>query len=144
VLDHDRVSRSHADIQYRQGKFILVDGSTNGTYLFLENGARYFVQREEFPLHDRGIICLGQAVVNNSPDLIRYECIQKIVSTQRHLASTSRPVTLPVPPSDSGSIAPCLPGEIRYNAQLAQREGRSLSQEPSALPPRPVCSNTEW
>lgn len=76
VVNNDRVSRSHADIQFRQGKFILADGSTNGTYLLLDNGARFFVQREEFTLHDRGIICLGQAVANNSPDLIRYECIQ--------------------------------------------------------------------
>jgi adenylate cyclase len=73
VLDHDRVSRSHADIQYRQGRFILVDGSTNGTYLFLENGARYFVQREEFPLHDRGIISAGQAVSDDAADLIHFK-----------------------------------------------------------------------
>jgi len=74
VVDRELVSRSHADIEFRQGKFILVDHSTNGTYLLLENGARYFVRREEFTLHDRGIICLGQAVTNNNPDLIHYQC----------------------------------------------------------------------
>ncbi len=76
VVDQDLVSRTHADIEFRQGKFILVDGSTNGTYLLLENGSRFFVQREEFTLHDRGIICLGQTVADNDPDLIHYECIQ--------------------------------------------------------------------
>lgn len=75
VVDRELVSRSHAEIEFRQGKFILVDHSTNGTYLLLENGARFFVRREEFNLHDRGIICLGQAVVENNPDLIRYQCI---------------------------------------------------------------------
>ena len=30
---------------------------------------------EEFTLHDRGIICLGKAVADNNPDLIRYQCI---------------------------------------------------------------------
>lgn len=74
VVDRELVSRSHADIEFRQGKFILVDHSTNGTYLLLESGARYFVRREEFTLHDRGIICLGQAVTNNNPDLIHYQC----------------------------------------------------------------------
>ncbi|MFO1422714.1 MAG: adenylate/guanylate cyclase domain-containing protein [Candidatus Competibacteraceae bacterium] len=74
VVDRELVSRSHADIEFRQGKFILVDHSTNGTYLLLENGARYFVRREEFTLHDRGIICLGQAVADNNPDLIHYQC----------------------------------------------------------------------
>jgi len=76
VVDQDRVSRTHADIEFRQGKFILVDGSTNGTYVLLNNGSRFFVQREEFTLHDRGIICLGKAVTANDPDLIRYECVQ--------------------------------------------------------------------
>ena len=75
VVDRELVSRSHADIEFRQGKFILVDRSTNGTYLLLENGARFFVRREEFTLHDRGIICLGQAVADNNPDLIRYQCV---------------------------------------------------------------------
>lgn len=74
VVDRDLVSRSHVDIEYRQGKFILVDHSTNGTYLLLENGARFFVRREEFTLHDRGTICLGQAVSEQNPDLIRYVC----------------------------------------------------------------------
>ncbi len=75
VVDRELVSRSHADIEFRQGKFILVDHSTNGTYLLLENGARFFVRREEFNLHDRGIICLGQVVVEDNPDLIRYQCV---------------------------------------------------------------------
>lgn len=74
VVDRELVSRSHADIEFRQGKFILVDHSTNGTYLLLENGARFFVRREEFTLHDRGIICLGQAVADNNLDLIYYQC----------------------------------------------------------------------
>ncbi|MDZ7621399.1 MAG: adenylate/guanylate cyclase domain-containing protein [Candidatus Competibacteraceae bacterium] len=76
VVDRDLVSRSHADIQFRQGKFVLADHSTNGTYLLLDNGARFFVRREEFALHDRGVISLGQVVLENNPDLIRYECIQ--------------------------------------------------------------------
>jgi hypothetical protein len=75
VVDRELVSRSHADIEFRQGKFVLVDHSTNGTYLLLENGERFFVRREEFTLHDRGIICLGQAVAQNNPDLIRFQCI---------------------------------------------------------------------
>ena len=76
IVDQDLVSRQHAVIEFRQGKFILVDASTNGTHVLLENGARFFVQREEFTLHDRGIICLGQAVTIGDPDLIHYQCEQ--------------------------------------------------------------------
>ncbi|MFO1372512.1 MAG: adenylate/guanylate cyclase domain-containing protein [Candidatus Competibacteraceae bacterium] len=74
IVDRELVSRSHAEIEFRQGKFILVDHSTNGTYLLLENGARFFVRREEFTLHEQGIINLGQAVVEHDPDVIRYTC----------------------------------------------------------------------
>jgi len=76
VVDQDLVSRTHADIEFRQGKFILVDGSTNGTYLRVDNGARFFVQREEFTLHDQGVICLGQAVAEGDLHLIRFRCAQ--------------------------------------------------------------------
>ena len=75
VVDRELVSRSHADIEFRQGKFILMEHSTNGTYLLLENGARFFVRREEFALHDCGVICLGQAISDGDPDLIRYRCV---------------------------------------------------------------------
>jgi adenylate cyclase len=68
MVDRELVSRSHAVIEFRQGKFILADRSTNGTYLLLDNGSRFFVRREEFTLHDSGIICLGQAVTENNPD----------------------------------------------------------------------------
>lgn len=74
VVERELVSRSHATIEFRQGKFILKDNSTNGTYLLLENGARFFVRREEFTLHERGVICLGQAAFEDNPDVIRYEC----------------------------------------------------------------------
>lgn len=76
VVDQDLVSRSHADIEFRHGKFILVDGSTNGTYLLLKSGARFFVQREEFTLHDRGTICLGRLVAEDAPHLIHFQCLQ--------------------------------------------------------------------
>ena len=74
VVDRELVSRSHAAIEFRQGKFILKDNSTNGTYLLLDNGARFFLRREEFTLQEQGIICLGQAAFEQNPDIIRYEC----------------------------------------------------------------------
>lgn len=75
IVDRELVSRSHADIEFRQGKFVLVDHSTNGTYLLLSNGSRFFVRREEFTLHDQGSISLGQAVTDDNTDLLRYQCV---------------------------------------------------------------------
>lgn len=76
VVDQESVSRTHAYIEFRQGKFILVDRSTNGTYLLLGEASRFHVQREEFVLHDQGIMCLGKAIVSTNPDLIRFMCLQ--------------------------------------------------------------------
>lgn len=76
VVGREQVSRSHATIEFRQGKFILVDQSSNGTHLLLENGARIFLRREEFTLHDRGIIFLAPIISEQDPDIIRYSVIQ--------------------------------------------------------------------
>ncbi len=76
VVGREQVSRSHATIEFRQGKFILVDQSVNGTHLLLKDGARIFLRREEFTLHDRGIIFLGPIISEQDPDIIHYSVIQ--------------------------------------------------------------------
>jgi class 3 adenylate cyclase len=37
VLNYERVSRFHARIEYRRGKFVLIDKSSNGTYVHLQD-----------------------------------------------------------------------------------------------------------
>lgn len=76
VVGREQVSRSHATIEFRQGKFVLVDQSANGTRLLLENGAQIFLRGEEFTLHDRGIIFLGPVLSEQDPDIIRYSVVQ--------------------------------------------------------------------
>ena len=76
VVSREQVSRSHATIEFRQGKFILVDQSANGTHVIPENGARIFLRREEFTLHDRGTIFLGPIISEKDPDAIHYSVIQ--------------------------------------------------------------------
>src|SRR3954466_15243927 len=57
----EQASRVHCTIEKRGDKFVLVDHSTNGTYVKLE-GARddLLVQREEYTLSGKGTICCGQ------------------------------------------------------------------------------------
>jgi len=57
----DQASRVHCSVEKRQDKFVLVDHSTNGTYVKRE-GAKddTLVQREEFVLSGKGTICCGQ------------------------------------------------------------------------------------
>jgi class 3 adenylate cyclase len=72
VVEDVLVSRSHASVEYRRGRFVLCDHSTNGTYLVGEEDESTFVHRDEIPLPDRGIICLGRSPVADSANAIRF------------------------------------------------------------------------
>ncbi len=69
------VSRVHAFIEYRLGKYILVDNSSNGTHVFFNDGWKsIFLHREEMPLTGDGVISLGEPIVDikTDPHLINF------------------------------------------------------------------------
>jgi class 3 adenylate cyclase len=59
VLVRPVVSRYHAEISLRGGKFMLKDRSTNGTDVHVENGPFLQLRREEIVLVGSGRICFG-------------------------------------------------------------------------------------
>lgn len=61
VLD-ELVSRAHARVEYRRGRFVLVDQSVNGTCVVQRDGRRAWVRRDEYVLEEGGIIGLGREV----------------------------------------------------------------------------------
>jgi class 3 adenylate cyclase len=65
-------SRDHFHIVYRRGKFVLVDHSTNGTYVQIEGSDPIYLRREELPLIESGVIALGQTVEACDEDLVRF------------------------------------------------------------------------
>jgi len=71
-LDDYRVSRSHAFIQYRDGKYVLCDQSTNGTYISLQGIKGFILKKDELLLQRNGVIGLGEIVNFNSPEAIRF------------------------------------------------------------------------
>jgi class 3 adenylate cyclase len=73
VVAEAMASRLHCTIERRQGKFVLADHSTNGTYVTPEGEAEMLLQREEFTLGKHGWIACGQARAATS-DLIEYFC----------------------------------------------------------------------
>lgn len=73
VVDRHQTSRSHARIECRRGKFVLIDQSSNGTFLFPEGGELIKLNREETYLSGRGTIGLGYAVDDAAPDSIHFE-----------------------------------------------------------------------
>lgn len=65
-------SRLHARIEYRRGKFFLVDQSTNGTYV-RNDADEGFLRREEALLAGSGAISLGRPFAEQPEDLVEYE-----------------------------------------------------------------------
>jgi len=59
VVEGERVSRRHATIKNRRGKYVLIDQSVNGTWLVSDDGTCVQLLREEAPLHGTGRIHLG-------------------------------------------------------------------------------------
>lgn len=60
VVDGECVSRHHARVEFRHGFYVLVDQSTNGTWLALEGQSPVLVHRGELPLLRNGYISLGK------------------------------------------------------------------------------------
>ncbi len=58
-IDSPQASRDHCTIDYRRGKFVLLDHSTNGTYVRLASGRQVYLRREELPLVGSGDIGVG-------------------------------------------------------------------------------------
>jgi adenylate cyclase len=75
VVQDNRVSRSHARFEYRKGKFVLIDQSTNGTYVFIKGKKGMNLKQDELPVHGNGIIGLGRKVTSDSPQAIHFTII---------------------------------------------------------------------
>ena len=67
------VSRLHARIEYRRGRFVLTDQSANGTYVLADDGTKVFVHREDHVLTGSGTLGLGEAATPGSEVLVRYQ-----------------------------------------------------------------------
>ena len=61
VVKGNLISRIHAKVEMRRGKFMLIDQSTNGTFLQNVQGEEIFVRRDSTELRGEGTIGLGRA-----------------------------------------------------------------------------------
>lgn len=75
VVIDNLISRLHARIELKRGKFRLVDQSTNGTCVVTGKGQELFVRRDNLPIEGEGYIGLGQVVNKDSPKAIRFETV---------------------------------------------------------------------
>ena len=76
VVNHTTVSRLHARLEGRKGRFYLIDVSTNGTFLQIAGqGEPVFLRRDELALGGIGMIGLGEAPKAGAPNTIQYRCL---------------------------------------------------------------------
>lgn len=72
IVRNNFVSRQHVRIEYRFGKFLIVDQSTNGTYVRFNDGHVTHITREEMILKDSGIFSLGQSSFENVNEFVEF------------------------------------------------------------------------
>lgn len=77
TIDAKYASRSHTNLEFRRGKFVLVDHSTNGTYIKLSDKNNIFIRREELPLIGEGYISLGEEYKKENTSNIYFSVIQQ-------------------------------------------------------------------
>ncbi len=75
VVEDSRVSRSHARIVFRQNEFVLIDHSTNGTYVFIKGEKGMNLKQNEILLQGSGIFGLGRKVAPDSPEAIHFSVV---------------------------------------------------------------------
>ena len=76
VIKGNLISRIHARVEQRRGRFILIDQSTNGTFLHNVQGEETFVRRDSIELVGEGILGLGKVAKPGAPLSIHFICEQ--------------------------------------------------------------------
>ena len=74
VVKGDLISRIHARIEIDRNKVVLIDQSTNGTFVQGKDGEESFVRRDSVQIKGEGMIGLGQLPDGDSPQTIRFAC----------------------------------------------------------------------
>ena len=72
IVNGSLASRQHASIEFRAGKFIISDQSTNGTYVRFADGHVVHITREEAILQGKGSVSLGEAYAGNSDSVVEF------------------------------------------------------------------------
>jgi class 3 adenylate cyclase len=74
VIKGNLVSRLHARIEAGKNRFMLVDQSTNGSFVQGKGGDDAFVRRDAIPLKGEGVIGLGRVPEPQSYHTVEYVC----------------------------------------------------------------------
>ena len=75
VIKGNLISRIHAKVELRRGKFVIVDQSTNGTFILNVQGEESFVRRDSAELGKEGTIGLGRAEEPGTSLSVHYKSV---------------------------------------------------------------------
>ena len=70
-----RVSRIHAMIEWRHSRFVIIDMSTNGTFVKIGAAPETTLQHQELVLHGKGMIGLASSSRDPETDCIGFELL---------------------------------------------------------------------
>jgi hypothetical protein len=76
VIQSKFVSRAHAKIILKDGKFLVEDNSFNGTYINFNNGQKIHVSKDEQTLMTNGVMSMGKPVDDESKSVIEFKISQ--------------------------------------------------------------------
>jgi adenylate cyclase len=66
------ISRVHARIELDKSRFVIIDESTNGTFVQRDDGEEVYVRRDSTQLTGSGLIGLGRVAARGTPLAIEY------------------------------------------------------------------------
>ncbi|MBL8413725.1 MAG: adenylate/guanylate cyclase domain-containing protein [Propionivibrio sp.] len=76
IVIHDpRASRNHARLESQGDRVVLIDNSTNGTFVTMNGKPELFLLNEEFAIHGKGLICFADSASNPDADSAEFELL---------------------------------------------------------------------
>ncbi len=79
-LESEKCSRIHARIECRNGQFVLIDQSTNGTYVLPEGGSVHRLCKHELVLSGRGRMSFGEPLTTEGVETAQFVVSQSLPS----------------------------------------------------------------
>ncbi len=75
VIGDRKASRLHARMERRRDKFVIVDQSSNGTYVTIDGEPEIMLRREELILRNRGSVSFGHSRAEDPTEVLAFSCV---------------------------------------------------------------------
>jgi hypothetical protein len=134
VVKGNLISRLHARVEINRDRFLLVDQSTNGSFVVTRQGDEQFVRRDSIPLHGEGVIGLGRIVQPGSAqleDLAPHRLLQRQFPGAQVVATAKA--------HRGGAPAGAEPEPVEHPGQFVEVEVELEHPVAETVPPRLVA-----